>query len=85
MEREPFIWERWEAGWQGDSWVESGLKTRGRQGRKLRDAVKNDYSYQYGVYNVKDSKDIKSYLGDNVKVAIIVEGDIQEIYLEYDK
>jgi len=53
--------------------------------RKLRDAVKNDYSYQYGVYNVKDSKDIKSYLGDNVKVAIIVEGDIQEIYSEYEK
>ena len=53
--------------------------------RQLRDAVKNDYSYQYSVYNVKESNDINSILGDNVAVALIIEGDIQEIYSKYDK
>lgn len=53
--------------------------------RKLRDAVKNDYSYKYSVYNVKDSKDIVDLLGENVKLALIVEGDIQQLYSEYNK
>jgi len=53
--------------------------------RQLRDATKNDYSYQYGVYNAKASKDIKELLGEKVITAIIVEGDIQKIYSEYEK
>lgn len=52
---------------------------------KMRDTVKNDYSYQYGVYNVKTSDDIKELLGDNVNVAILVEGDIQKTYSNYKK
>ena len=53
--------------------------------RMMRDATKNDYSYQYSVYNVKESKDITKLLGDNIEVAIIIEGDIQEVYSKYDK
>ena len=79
------IKQRLEAGESLLVYVGDLQKDVQRDLRKLRDAVKNDYSYQYGVYNVKDSKDIKSLLGDNVKVAIIVEGDVQEIYSEYDE
>lgn len=53
--------------------------------RKMRDLTKNDYSYEYGVYNVKNSSDIKSIVGEDVVVAIIIEGDIQKTYTEYDK
>jgi len=60
-------------------------KENQRDLRKLRDAVKNDYSYQYGVYNVKDSKDIDTLFGEDVKLALIIEGDIQEVYSEYDE
>jgi len=60
-------------------------KEEQRELRKLRDATKNDYSYQYGVYNVKSSNDIEMLLGNDAKVALIVEGDIQEIYDEYEE
>lgn len=53
--------------------------------RKMRDLTKNQYSYEYGVYSVKDSNEIQNLLGDNVKVSIVIEGDIQKTYNEYDK
>ena len=52
--------------------------------RKMRDLTKNDYSYDYGVYNVKTSKDIKELVGKDTIVAIIIEGDIQKTYFKYD-
>lgn len=54
-----------------------------RELRTLRDAPKNDFSYQYGVYNVKNSKIIKKMFGNKTKIAVVVEGDIQETYKEY--
>ena len=53
--------------------------------KNMRDITKNDYSYEYGVYNVKKSKDINKLFGDNVEAVIIIEGDIQEIYSKYDE
>lgn len=59
-------------------------KTTKKELRKMRDLTKNDYSYDYGVYNVKNSKDIKKLVGEDTLVAIIIEGDIQKTYSKYD-
>lgn len=53
--------------------------------RNFRDKTKNNYSYQYNVYNTKNSDDIKYILGENIEVAIVIEGDIQKTYTKYDK
>lgn len=53
--------------------------------RSVRDLTKTDYSYEYNVYNVKKSTDIEKLVGENVVAAIIIEGDIQEVYTRYDK
>lgn len=52
--------------------------------RNMRDMTKTDYSIEYGVYSVKDSADIDSILGEDVSVAIVIEGDIQKTYTKYD-
>lgn len=53
--------------------------------RVLRDSTKNDFSYQYDVYNVKNSKKIKDMFGGKANLVMIVEGDIQEVYSKYKK
>lgn len=52
--------------------------------KKMRDLTKTDYSYDYGVYTVKDGSDIDEVLGEEVLIAIIIEGDIQKTYTKYD-
>lgn len=53
--------------------------------KSFRDATKNEASYEYGVYSTKQSDEVKKLFGDKVKVAVIIEGDIQKIYDEYDE
>ena len=60
-------------------------KAKKKELRNFRDKTKNNYSYQYNVYNTKSSDDIKKLLGDNIEVAIVIEGDIQKTYAKYDK
>lgn len=52
--------------------------------RAMRDLTKTDYSYEYGVYSVKDGSDIDKVLGEDVLVALVIEGDIQKTYAKYD-
>ena len=52
--------------------------------RKMRDLTKTDYSYDYGIYNVKSSDDIKEILGEDVAVSLYIEGDLQKNYTKYD-
>lgn len=60
-------------------------KTTQKELRSMRDLTKNDYSYDYGVYNVKRSDNIEKLFGERTEVAIIIEGDIQEVYTKYDE
>lgn len=53
--------------------------------RNMRDLTRNDYSYEYGVYNVEKSEDIYKTFGEDVVAALIIEGDIQKTYTKYDK
>ena len=53
--------------------------------KTFRDITKNDYSYQYNVYNVKSSEDVEKIFGKNIESAIVVEGDIQKTYSKYDE
>lgn len=53
--------------------------------RKMRDFTKTDYSYEYGVYSVKRSDTIADIFGNDVVVALVIEGDIQKTYTKYDK
>ena len=52
--------------------------------RKIRDKNTNDYSYEYNIYSVEDNDDVNKLLGDDTKVAVIIEGDIQKTYNRYD-
>lgn len=52
--------------------------------RTLRDATKNDYSYEYNIYNVASNDAIKRLIGKNVEAAMYIEGDLQELYTKYD-
>ena len=60
-------------------------KSEKKELRKFRDKTKNDYSYQYSIYNTKNSEDIKKLFGENIQVAVVIEGDIQKTYAKYDK
>lgn len=53
--------------------------------KKMRDMTKTDYSYEYSVFNVKSSEEIKNIVGANIIAALVVEGDIQKTYTTYDK
>jgi len=59
--------------------------TTKRELRKMREKTTNDYSYDYGVYNVKSDESLNDIFGDNVKLALIVEGDIQKVYSKYEQ
>ena len=59
-------------------------KDRKKELRKMRDLTKTDYSYEYGVYNVKSSDDIKKSLGEDVVVSLYIEGDLQKKYTKYE-
>ncbi|MBQ3021560.1 MAG: thioredoxin family protein [Bacilli bacterium] len=50
--------------------------------RTLRDKTLNDYSYEYGVYSVDSS--IDGIIDNDVKVALYIEGDLQQSYNTYD-
>ena len=52
--------------------------------RKVRDKSTTTYSYEYTVYSISDSDKVDELLGDNTKVAFIIEGDIQKVYTEYN-
>lgn len=52
--------------------------------RTIRDKSTNDYSYEYNVYSIKDSEGVDKLLGKDTKLAIIIEGDIQKTYTDYD-
>lgn len=52
--------------------------------KRMRDFTKLEYSYEYNVYNVKYSEDIKKIVGENVVAAIFIEGEIQKTYSKYD-
>lgn len=60
-------------------------KTMKKELRNFRDKTKNNYSYQYSVYNTKSSDDIKKLFGENIESVIIIEGDVQKTYAKYDK
>lgn len=60
-------------------------KSTKKELRKMREKTKNDYSYDYGVYNLETEEDINDILGENTKVALIIEGDIQKVYTKYDQ
>lgn len=53
--------------------------------RKVRDMTTNDYSYPYSVYAVESSDKLNDLIGKDVKVALLIEGDIQKVYTKYDK
>lgn len=59
-------------------------KSTKKELRNMRDLTKTDYSYEYGVYSVKESDDIEGIFGDEVSVALVIEGDIQKTYSKYD-
>ncbi len=61
--------------------LENGIK---KDLRDIRDIDITDYGYDYSVYSVKDSKSLES-IGDDVKVAVIVDGDVQKTYTKYDE
>lgn len=60
-------------------------KTTKKELRNMRDMTKTDYSYEYGVYSVKKSKDIEKLFGKDVVVALVIEGDIQKTYTKFEK
>lgn len=60
-------------------------KSTNKHLRKMREKTLNDYSYNYGVYNVESNKSLKDVFGDNIKLALVVEGDIQKVYSKYEK
>ena len=59
-------------------------KTR-KELRKMRDKTRNEVSYDYGVYNILDEKELNEYYGEDTKIALVIEGDIQKTYSKYDK
>lgn len=60
-------------------------KTTTKELRKMREKTLNDYSYDYGVYNIESNEELKKTLDSDVKLAIIVEGDVQKTYSKYDQ
>lgn len=60
-------------------------KSTTKELRKMREKTLNDYSYDYGVYNIESKEELKNVLGSDMKLAIIVEGDIQKTYSKYDQ
>lgn len=59
-------------------------KNQKKELRNIRDITKGTYSYDYNVYNSKESKTIKKMFGENIEVAVVIEGDIQKTYAKYD-
>lgn len=53
--------------------------------RKIRELTRNDYSYDYGVYNVEKSKDVSEFFGEKVVAVMYQEGDVQKTYEKYDE
>ena len=52
--------------------------------RTLRDKTPTNYSYEYDVFIVEESDDVKKLLGSDTEIAFIIEGDIQKVYTDYD-
>ena len=59
-------------------------KSTTKELRKMREKTLNDYSYNYGVYNIESLKGLEKQFNDDNKVVIIVEGDVQKSYSKYD-
>jgi len=59
-------------------------KSTKKELRKMREKTLNDYSYDYGVYNVEEDDSLSKSIGENVKVAFVIEGDVQKTYSKYE-